>query len=94
MTGDEMREVLHGLGWKQADLCRRLDKNKNTVSKWATEGPPNWAAEYLQMAQALDQVHRRFIRPGRAAAPAEHDDSQPTRAESMATRLEGWQPPE
>lgn len=94
MTGDEMRNVLQELGWKQADLCRRLDKNKNTVSKWATEGPPNWAAEYLQMAQALDQVHRRFIRPGRATAPAEHDDSGPTRAESMAAKLDGWHPPE
>ena len=86
-----MREVLHELGWKQADLCRRLDKNKNTVSKWATEGPPNWAAEYLQMANALDQVHRRFIRPGRAAAPAEHEEGQPTRAENMAEKLENWQ---
>lgn len=92
MTGDEMREVLHGLGWKQADLCRRLDKNKNTVSKWATEGPPNWAAEYLQMAQALDQVHRRFIRPGRAAATEEHDEGQATRAASMAGQLKGRQP--
>ena len=63
MTGIEMREALAELGWKQADLCRRLDKDKNTVSQWAANDPPAWVAEYLGLTLEVDRLHRRFIRP-------------------------------
>lgn len=67
MTGEEMRAALAELGWKQADLCRRIDKDKNTVSKWAAHSPPAWVAEYLGAMVGLDRLHRQYVRPVKPA---------------------------
>ena len=91
MTGEEMRAALVELGWKQADLCRRIDKDKNTVSKWATHDPPAWVAEYLGAMLAIDRLHRQFVRPLRAADLAgeagEETPPRNSRAAQAAKRL-------
>lgn len=94
MTGEEMRAALVELGWKQADLCRRIDKDKNTVSKWAAHDPPAWVAEYLGAMLALDRLHRQFVRPLRAAdlaseagAAGEETPPRNSRAAQAAKRL-------
>ena len=90
MTGEEMRAALVELGWKQADLCRRIDKDKNTVSKWAAHDPPAWVAESLGAMLALDRLHRQFVRPLRPANLASREDTKPQpqeRAAQMAKRL-------
>lgn len=90
MTGDEMKTALAELGWKQADLCRRIDKDKNTVSKWAANDPPTWVSEYLRAMLAIDRLHRQFVRPMRHADLATSDDDAPlrnSRAAQMAKRL-------
>ena len=66
-------KALAELGWKQADLCRRIDKDKNTVSKWATHEPPLWVSEYLGAMLAIDRIHRQFVRPLRPADLADPD---------------------
>ena len=64
MTADEYRNALLALGWKQADLCRRIEVNKNTASRWGQDGPPAWVSEYLGALLAIDALHRQFVRPG------------------------------
>ena len=87
MTGEEMRAALAELGWKQADLCRRIDKDKNTVSKWAAHDPPAWVAEYLGAMLALDRLHRQFVRPLRAAdlASEASEESAPRNSRAAQT---------
>jgi transcriptional regulator with XRE-family HTH domain len=90
MTGEEMKAALAELGWKQADLCRRISKDKNTVSKWATLGPPAWISEYLRAMLAIDRIHRQFIRPPRATPPANTASKEAPvtgRAKAMVDRL-------
>ena len=70
MTAEEYREALVTLGWRQADLCRRVEVSKNTASRWAQEGPPRWVSEYLGVMVALDTLHARYVRPPRAAQVA------------------------
>lgn len=61
MTGDEFKQGLKAIGWKQADMCRKLSLNKSTVSTWATEGPPAWAAEYLRTLTRLHELHEELV---------------------------------
>ena len=71
MTGDELRAALAELGWKQSNLCRKVSMGKNTVSGWATNGPPDWVAEYLGTLLAIERLHLAYVRPVKpAAAPA------------------------
>lgn len=63
MTADEFTGVLVELGWKQADLCRRVAVTKSTASRWGQEGPPRWVGEYLRVMLELDRLHRLFVRP-------------------------------
>ena len=71
MTGDELRAALVELGWKQADLCRKVGMGKNTVSGWAARGAPDWVAEYLGTLLAIERLHATHVRPAKAiAAPA------------------------
>lgn len=58
-----MRRALAELGWKQSDLCRRVNMNKNTVSGWANQKPPAWVGEYLGAMLAIDRVHQSYVRP-------------------------------
>lgn len=98
MTGEEFRAALVELGWKQADLCRRIDKDKNTVSKWAGNEPPSWVSEYLGAMLAIDRLHRAFVRPPeRVRPPPAEDDVSPIpdgRAARMARQLAAQAPPE
>lgn len=91
MTGEEMKASLVELGWKQVDLCRRIEMNKNTVSAWAVSGPPAWVGEYLGAVLAIDRLHQEFVRPVKpeAASPPAPAEKQRrmNRAANMAKRL-------
>lgn len=63
MTTDKYLKALSSLGWKQSDLCRRIDVSKNTASRWGQEGAPAWVGEYLGALLAIDAIHRQFVRP-------------------------------
>ena len=63
MTADEFSGALINLGWKQADLCRRVAVTKSTASRWGQDGPPAWVGEYLGVMLELDRLHRLFVRP-------------------------------
>ena len=92
MTASEYLEALQSLGWKQSDLCRRVDVSKNTASRWGQEGPPAWVGEYLGVMLALDSLHKLYIRPPkqeRGSAGSEIIKSVPTgRAARMVRKLE------
>ena len=51
MTGIELQEKLHELGWSQAELSRKLDVSGNTVSRWATGKVPvsGCAVKYVEL---------------------------------------------
>jgi transcriptional regulator with XRE-family HTH domain len=79
MTADEFTTALDVLGWKQSDLARRLDLDKNTPSRWANGRTPvpGWAGEYMRAMLALQRLHAEFVQvprgrdhpPADAAAP-------------------------
>lgn len=39
---------LAGLGWRWADLGRRLRVHPNTLTAWRRDGPPEYVKEYLR----------------------------------------------
>lgn len=84
MTGEEMRGALVELGWKQADLCRRIEMNKNTVSAWANSAPPAWVSEYLGAMLAIDRLHRAFVRPAKPTASPANANPAPLRGRAAA----------
>ena len=95
MTSEELRQALIELGWKQADLCRRIGMGKNTVSTWAANGAPEWVGEYLGALLAIERLHREFVVPARPAAapppelaPAEKQ-RRTGRAANLAKRAKG-----
>ncbi len=71
MTDQEFSEALAVLGWKQSDLARRLDLDKNTPSRWANGKTPvpGWAAEYMRAMLALNRLHAEFVDPRAARQP-------------------------
>lgn len=73
MTASEFTKALASLGWRQADLSRRAEVSKNTVSRWAQGGPPKWASEYLGALLALDAIHRQFVRPQKPESTTKED---------------------
>lgn len=92
MTGDDYRKALAALGWKQSDLCRRVDVSKNTASRWGQDGPPAWVGEYLGVMMGLDALHRQFIRPAKPVPISADDENagplpKNTRAADRAKRL-------
>ncbi|MDL2285101.1 helix-turn-helix transcriptional regulator [Oxalobacter sp. OttesenSCG-928-P03] len=62
MTPEEFKEALRELGWKQADIGRKMDLHRNTVSAWAASGPPGWAVEYLNAMLAIKRLHEVFVK--------------------------------
>ncbi len=98
MNGNEYLEALQSLGWKQSDLCRRVDVSKNTASRWGQDGPPRWVGEYLGVMLELDRLHRLFVRPPKAekSEPDENEDapSPNGRASRLANRLRSASAPE
>jgi len=90
MTADEYREALTALGWKQADLCRRVEVSKNTASRWGQDGPPVWVSEYLGVMLALDALHRKYVRPPKPDKSGQADAAAPSpngRAARLVRRL-------
>jgi len=91
MTAEELRQALSQLGWKQADLCRRIGMGKNTVSSWAASGPPPWVGEYLGALLAIDVVHRQYVQPATpvpvAAPPPVERQRRVKRAANLAKQL-------
>lgn len=63
MTGEEFKQALHDLDWKQSDFCRKTGVHRNSASGWATEGAPQWAAEYLRAILAIKGLYAAFILP-------------------------------
>lgn len=76
MTADEFTSALALLGWKQSDLARRLDLDKNTPSRWASGRTPvpGWAGEYLRAMLAMQRLCAEFLQAPRG------DDLPPTAA--------------
>ncbi len=69
MTGDEFKERLAGIGWKQADFTRATGISKVSVSNWANGHPiPEWVDSYLHLAETLRAVIRAFRDDPRLAA--------------------------
>ncbi|MCM1128426.1 MAG: helix-turn-helix transcriptional regulator [Alistipes senegalensis] len=93
MTGEEFKAALKMLGWKQADIARKMDLHKNTVNAWASSGAPAWAAEYVQAMLAIKKLHDAFVKaPPRQRLQDPSDDTPPdtSRAAGMAARLKGF----
>lgn len=93
MTGEALRQALAELGWKQADLCRRIGMGKNTVSTWAANGAPAWVGEYLRALLAIERLHREFVAPVRPAdtalPPPAETKRRVSRAANLAKRAKG-----
>lgn len=77
MTGDEFKQALDELGWKQSDFCRKTGVHRNSVSGWAIEGPPQWVSEYLRALQAISALHAAFILPPPRERKSKDADSSP-----------------
>ena len=65
MTPEEFTAALQTLGWKQSDLARRLDLDKNTPSRWANGKTPvpGWASEYLRAMLGVERLHAELLGP-------------------------------
>lgn len=85
MTGEELKETLRAIGWKQADLARKAGVSKNTVSTWASEGPPQWAHQYVRAMAAIKGLHDAFVK----TSPPRHTEERhgKSRAAQMANKL-------
>lgn len=69
MTGDEFKERLAAIGWKQADFVRASGISKVTVSNWANgHSIPEWVDSYLAMAETLRTLIKTFRDDPRLAA--------------------------
>lgn len=71
MTGEEFKRALSALGWKQADLARKMGVHRNTVSGWAADGAPLWVAEYLGALLGIKGLHDAYV----AAPPRQRMES-------------------
>lgn len=92
VTGEEFKAALKALGWRQADLYRRLELNKNTTSGWATHGAPTWVAEYLRALLGIKALHDAIVAPAprdsQSCDAADQDGpAAPTRAQVRAAEL-------
>ena len=58
MTPAEYESALKELGWKQADLGKRLGVSKNMPSVWGKKGPPKYVVAYLKTHLAVDRARR------------------------------------
>ncbi len=79
MAPDEFNAALLALGWKQSDLARRLDLDKNTPSRWANGHTPipGWASEYLGAMLGIQRLHAAYVVPRRATDAAQPAPAQP-----------------
>lgn len=89
-----MESLLVEIGWKRADLARRLKVSKNVPTNWGKQGPPDWVAEYLQMLADIHRLYSRYLTPDTpgSAAPSNEGGEQASQAKghggpSRAARL-------
>lgn len=96
MTGEEFKQALSALGWKQADLARKMGAHRNTVSGWAADGAPLWVAEYLGALLGIKGLHDAFVAapPRQRLESLEDEPLEDSRAARMASTLEGYHPKE
>jgi transcriptional regulator with XRE-family HTH domain len=53
----KLEQLLGSLGWSQAELGRRIDVHRNTVSKWFRDNnPPKVVLLYLELLIELRRV--------------------------------------
>ncbi len=65
MAPDEMNSLLDEIGWKRADLARRLNIPVNDSEEWDKQGPPPWVGECLNgLADLQRQYLNRYARHG------------------------------
>ena len=95
MTAQEFTDALEALQWKQSDLARRLDLDKNTPSRWANGRTPvpGWAGEYLRAMRALQRLHAEFVEVKRgpvsdlaSTAPGDDGEAAAPSSEGAAAR--------
>jgi len=93
MTGEEMKQALAALGWKQADLARKMGAHRNTVSGWAADGAPLWVSEYLGALLGIKGLHDAFVAapPRQRMESLEDEPLEGSRAARMASALEGFE---
>lgn len=61
MTGEEFKGALSALGWRQADIARKMGVHRNTVSGWAADGAPLWVSEYIGALLGIKGLHDAFV---------------------------------
>lgn len=96
MTGEEMKQALAALGWKQADLARKMGVHRNTVSGWAADGAPLWVSEYLGALLGIKGLHDAFVAapPRQRLESLEDEPLEGSRAARMAASLNDCKPDE
>lgn len=92
MTADELREALKAIGWKGADLARKVGVGTSTVSRWLNGEPvPLWVDSYLAAMGEIARLHQTFILPIKpvisSAPPAKKTAPLHGRAAALAKRL-------
>jgi transcriptional regulator with XRE-family HTH domain len=63
MTAVELAEALDALGWRQADLCRKVGLHKDTPMRWLKGKTeiPNWVRAYLAAMLEIQRLHRTYV---------------------------------
>lgn len=54
-------KALRKLGWRRADLARRLNLRPETISRWG-ERPPEYVVKYLEAMLALQAIRKEIDR--------------------------------
>ncbi len=65
MNGNEFREALKAIDWKQSDFARAMGVHRNSVSDWCSDvgQPPIWAQRYVQLLAKLKALSLEYIEP-------------------------------
>lgn len=67
MNGEEFKNTLSELQWRQATFSRRTGVNRVTISRWISENTvPLWAAEYLRCLALTKRLLEAFEADPRA----------------------------
>jgi transcriptional regulator with XRE-family HTH domain len=85
MNADEFKAALRALGWKQADLARRVEVAPTTVSRWIDgDGVPGPVAAYLGIALQLQRLYAEFVAP--PARERKQREARPNKAAGGAAK--------
>lgn len=58
MTGPEFTTALKTLRWSRARFARVIGRHPNSMSNWTVDGPPPYAAAYLNLALGVQRLHQ------------------------------------